>query len=164
MKVLLISDSHGYNDNIKKMAKLEAPYDQVLHMGDSGMEYSEIEKILGKPVAFVNGNCDWGDAFPTEKIISLDGVKIFMTHGHKYRVHSGDLLLLEYKAQSEDVEAAFFGHTHVPYMGGVAGKIIFNPGSISSPRTSDGRPSYGVMIIENGQIKSIEHRFFDIED
>lgn len=160
MKVLLFSDSHGNNANIAEAAKREAPYDHAIHMGDSAMKYAEIEKILGVPVAFVNGNCDWGNEFPTEKTISLGGVRIFMTHGHEYRVQY-DMGIFDYKVRSEECDIALFGHTHVPYEDGVDGKIIFNPGSISSPRTYDARPSYGVMVIENGKIKSLEHKFLD---
>lgn len=160
MKVIVFSDSHGYHDNLEEAVKAEGPFDQAICLGDTENKYYAIEGILNCPVAFVSGNCDWGADFPDEKTITVGGVKIFMTHGHHYKVQYG-LQMLEYQVGIMDVDVAFFGHTHKPHEG-VAGKaILFNPGSISFPRTEEGIPSYAVMEIENGQIKSLEHRFLE---
>ena len=36
MKILVMSDTHGYEDNLRLVLKKEAPYDCVIHLGDSG--------------------------------------------------------------------------------------------------------------------------------
>ena len=41
------------------------------------------------------------------------------------------------------------GHTHVPFIGKAANKIIFNVGSIGTPLDGVNRPSYGIIKIKN---------------
>ncbi len=59
----------------------------------------------------------------------------------------------------EHVDADFIcvGHTHVPYVLGVNGKRVVNPGSLGLPRDGDPRASYAV--IDNGRVelKRIEY-------
>ena len=49
-----------------------------------------------------------------------------------------------------DINILFLGHTHIPYIREVNGKIIANPGSSSQPRDGDNRQSYIVSDIKNG--------------
>ena len=44
-----------------------------------------------------------------------------------------------------------FGHIHAPIVARADGVTIVNPGSISLPRQSDGRPTYIVMNVEEGR-------------
>ena len=41
------------------------------------------------------------------------------------------------------------GHSHVPFIGKVANKTIFNVGSIGMPLDGDNRASYGIIKIKN---------------
>ena len=81
MKILLLSDTHGYlDDAIKKHAK-EA--DEIWHAGDFGtIELAdELQKI--KPVRGVWGNIDGKDvrlSYPLDNTFQMDGIKVFMTH------------------------------------------------------------------------------------
>ena len=34
MRVLVISDTHGYHKNLDRVLELERPYQQVIHLGD----------------------------------------------------------------------------------------------------------------------------------
>ena len=36
------------------------------------------------------------------------------------------------------------GHTHVPFIRRIGGKLIVNPGSVGQPRSGDARASYAV--------------------
>jgi len=91
---------------------------------------------------------------PVEKTVLLGDNTIYMRHGDGY-VNSNPESLLELT----DANIIIFGHTHVPYYKEVNGRHLFNPGSISKPRTADRIPSYGVLEIEtNGKI-NFQHIF-----
>lgn len=159
-KILLISDTHGFHENLEKVVDLEAPYDYVLHMGDAESWDPVIEDILGMPFEVVAGNCDWASDKPSEKMIEIEGIRIFMTHGHEYYVNTGMGVFNDY-AVACGCQVALFGHTHRPYLQQKDGVWIANPGSISRPRQSDKRPSYGVLTIDEQGILSIEIRYVE---
>ncbi len=146
-KVLLISDTHGFHENLEQVVKLEAPFDRVLHMGDTQGWDAKIAQIVKAPIDFVAGNCDWSSNSPSERIISIGGVSIFMTHGHEYYVSTGMEVLLDH-ARSCGCQVVLFGHTHRPYQKVCGGVLIANPGSISRPRQIGYEPSYGIMTID----------------
>lgn len=157
-KVLLISDTHGFHENLKEVVRLEAPFDRVLHMGDTEGWDPVIEEIIGAPIEIVSGNCDWASALPSEKTVSIGGVRIFMTHGHEYYVTTG-MEVLRDQAVSCGCQIALFGHTHRPHLEQYGGVLLANPGSISRPRQSDGVPSYGIMTIDETGTPRIDLKF-----
>ena len=148
-KILILSDSHGNITNMKKAVRLEKP-DMVIHLGDHFSDAEELEKKYPSiPVEAVKGNCD-SCLKPSEKLLELEGKKIFICHGHDYRVKS-DLLTLEYAALEKEADVVCFGHTHIPLYEQSGRLHIVNPGSIGAVRTLTGA-SYALMIIENGEI------------
>ncbi len=50
MKVLVISDTHGYHKNLDRVLELERPYDQVIHLGDIEGDEEYLEAKAGCPV------------------------------------------------------------------------------------------------------------------
>ena len=76
--------------------------------------------------------------------MDIDGVKIFITHGHLYSVKQ-ILLELEKVAEKYKVNAVCFGHTHIPYLNEKLGIKYFNPGALKDNR-------YGVLLIENKEL------------
>lgn len=54
------------------------------------------------------------------------------------------------------------GHTHMPFVKKIDGRLIFNPGSVGQPRDGDSRASYAILDTEKGEaeIRRIE---YDIE-
>ena len=82
-RVLLISDTHGFHENLEEVVRREAPFDRVLHMGDTEGWDPVIKEIVGVPVEIVSGNCDWASDLPSEKTVTIGGIRIFMTHGHE---------------------------------------------------------------------------------
>ena len=148
-KILVLSDSHGNITNMRRAVKLEKP-DMIIHLGD---HYSDAEELydMFPSITFemVKGNCD-SCLRPTEKLIEIEGKKIFMCHGHDYHVKS-DCLTLQYAALEKEAEIALYGHTHIPFYDRQGALHIMNPGSIGAVRTPYGA-TYGRLIIENGQI------------
>jgi putative phosphoesterase len=152
MKILIVSDSHGKNTNLKKaVANMQGTHDRLIHLGDSLCSPETIEEIAGCPVDMVRGNCDSSIyGVPLSKIIEIEGYRILLLHGHQYAGISG-LDSLRATAKANDVQIVMCGHTHVPLI--ERGEVtIVNPGSISQPRQEGHIPTYLVMNIENGQV------------
>lgn len=142
MKILVFSDSHG---NVAKMAEItrrEEP-DQLLHLGDLVQDARALgEQFPSLPLACVCGNCDGRSDLPAQRILTFDGRRVLMCHGHTYGVKAG-MGGAAAAAREAGVDALLFGHTHSAFCD-LAGELwIMNPGSIGSLYT----PTYGVIRI-----------------
>lgn len=134
MRIFVISDTHGRVENFLDAAgSLERP-DLIIHLGDLVNDGIKIEEKLGIDTVIVKGNCDiYPSDFDEEKILTIKGKKILITHGHKYGVKMDNLRLL-YKGKEEGVDLILFGHTHRPLLEKQDDILIMNPGSTSLPR------------------------------
>lgn len=148
MKWLVVSDSHGNLDNMKKAVEQEQP-DRILHLGDMVRDAERLqEQYPAIPVEMVRGNCDmgYGDA-PEERELSLGGKKIWMAHGHRWHVKLG-IGAFAYEARARQVAVALFGHTHEATCFREGDMWVMNPGTASGyPRAT-----YGIMEEQNGEI------------
>lgn len=152
MRILLVSDTHGRNGNFWTVYEKVKPVDLILHMGDIEGAEEEMEEGVACPFYAVAGNNDFFTSLPKEKELELAGHRIFMTHGHAYRVSMTNRYLAE-EAASRGCTIALYGHTHVPEIETVGGVTCVNPGSLSFPRQFDRRPSYMLMEIDRqGQV------------
>jgi len=81
IKILLLSDSHGYIDD--KILKYVKQADEVWHAGDIGdLKVSDAIKKL-KPIKGVYGNIDDAKArleFPEHNRFMCEGVDVWITH------------------------------------------------------------------------------------
>ena len=153
MKIGIISDSHGDNNAVEKAVKLMAGVDAIIHLGDYAKDGKYIRKLHPGQLYVVSGNCDFfTDAdTPSELVLEMEGKKVFVTHGHKYRVKDG-LNTLYYRVLELDADIVLFGHTHSSQIVKVEGMVFLNPGSVSRPRNTK-RPTYGIIEISKGNIK-----------
>lgn len=153
MKVLIVSDTHGREQNLAEALEQTGPIDQLIHLGDVEGGAEHIRELAGDaPAAIIAGNNDFFCDLPNERIFTLGGHRIFMTHGHGYFVHSGTLYLKR-EARKKGADIVMFGHTHKPYMEEDNELLVLNPGSLSQPRQEGHRPTYIVMeIADDGQI------------
>ncbi len=145
-KILVLSDSHGNIDGIKKVLDKEKDYDYVFHLGDYITDMDGFLKLLKQKAYCVRGNCD-GGSFDLE--LNLSGVKILLTHGNDYKVKYS-LTRLFLKAQEGEYNLVCFGHTHVPTLEVQNGITLFNPGALSK----HGKGCYGIIEIDNGNINA----------
>ena len=152
MKVLIVSDTHGREQNLAEALEQTGPIDQLIHLGDVEGGAEHIRELAGDaPAAIIAGNNDFFCDLPNERIFTLGGHRIFMTHGHGYFVHSGTLYLKR-EARKKGADIVMFGHTHKPYMEEDNELLVLNPGSLSLPRQEGHRPTYIVMeIADDGQ-------------
>ncbi len=146
MKILVVSDSHGKNVYLEQAYEKTQP-DMLIHLGD--LEGSErfIQSHVSCPVEMVAGNNDYFSELDGEKMITLGGYKVLLTHGHRYRVHFGTETIKDW-ARDKGANIVMFGHTHRPLLDTSTDVIALNPGSISQPR-QDGRiPTYALMELD----------------
>ncbi len=78
----------------------------------------------------VRGNCDFDGKYPEERIIEIQGKKIFICHGHKYGVKYG-YNSIYYRGKEVGADIVLFGHSHLPIIEEYDGLILMNPGSVS---------------------------------
>ena len=151
MKLLIASDIHGDINSAEAVARAyrESGADRLVLLGDllyhgprndlpdeyAPKKVIELLNSLKEEILAVRGNCDTEVDqmvldFPIladYAFIECDGVRMFVTHGHKFNtvtpppLRYGDILL--------------HGHTHVS---GVTpfgnGNLYINPGSVSIPK------------------------------
>ena len=157
MNVLIFSDSHGRGYLISEiMEKQITPPDAVVFLGD-GLRDLESADTGSAELYCVRGNCDFA-AFgeDEEQTVILGGLRVFMTHGHRYSVKNGYGLAIA-KAVSRGVDVLLFGHTHLPYYqciekgSEICGRTlerdlhVFNPGSLREG-------SFGTLTVRGGTV------------
>lgn len=146
-RVLIVSDSHGSTEVLEGIEKLHGnDVDLMIHCGDS--ELSESDAAIVN-FSSVKGNCDFYGNFPDEEIHVINGVRIFVTHGHLYSVKS-TLVNLYYKAKELQAVIVCFGHSHLLGAEMVDDVLFINPGSIRLPRGRTEK-SYAILELENGK-------------
>jgi len=156
-KVLVISDTHGRTKYLEKILPLVQPLDQLIHLGDVANDVDYIEVIAKCPCCFVAGNNDFYSTLPRERLIKLNNVPIFLTHGHYYYVNARKDILRSAAVQ-RGAKIVLFGHTHVPYLEEEDGILVANPGSLSLPRQEDRAPTYLLLFIgEDGNFRAEQH-------
>ena len=143
MNVGIISDTHGNWQAIDKVVSMAQKMDMWIHCGDCVPDAEYLQDLVTVPVHGVAGNCDWAMGnFGYEKVVDIEGHKIFLTHGHNYGVRYTREFLVE-AAESLGADIAIYGHTHiVEYSPGTP--LVLNPGSASRPR-DESRGSFMIM-------------------
>ena len=146
MKILVMSDSHGRSDLVQKCIEQHPDSHAVLFLGDVLLDMRGLDiKYPDRQFFCVRGNCDFDTDVPLERLVTLQGTGILMTHGHAHGIYRGlDALIA--CARTKGAKIALFGHTHVPYNQYHEGIYVLNPGSLSRPRDCS-RPSYGLIEI-----------------
>lgn len=134
-----------------------ADTDLFLHLGDGAFAFERIaERYPDRAFLCVRGNCDsrfqWTEERcpPEEQWITLEGKRLFFTHGHLYGVKGGlERLLATARAQHADL--VLYGHTHqafvqyLPATESAPEMYLLCPGSLSQP--ADGIATYGCIHI-----------------
>lgn len=147
MKILVVSDSHGFEGNLRKVIERVEPIDMLIHLGDFESGEDRIKKMVNCDVHMVPGNNDYAPHLDRDKVVSIAGHRIFLTHGHKYGVYYG-LYGLYDKAKENNCDVVLYGHTHIPKINYMDDITFVNPGSISLPRQNYTQPTFLIMEID----------------
>lgn len=145
MKLLVLSDSHGNLANAVA-AVAETEPDMILHLGDGWDDARELSLAYPDiPLEQVPGNCDFRMGEPQEKLLLVEGHRIFCCHGHTRGVKQGCGAAIA-EAKRQGAELLLFGHTHRSDWGREGALQWMNPGSVGDWR----RPSYGLVEVHPG--------------
>ncbi len=130
MRILVVSDTHGDLRNFEEVLRKHRDAEVVIHCGDGADETYEMKKLFpDRMFICARGNCDFCCDYPNIETITLEGKKLFITHGHIYNVKSG-LLNLSLAAGEAGAQLVLFGHTHNPVALYEDGVYFLNPGSL----------------------------------
>lgn len=144
MKLLVLSDSHGRIERCVEVIERERPQ-MLLHLGDLVRDAERLSQLFPQiPLRAVRGNGDFSSGAPERSVVEVEGVKLFLCHGHTLGVRQGTDLLLR-TALARGVQMALFGHTHRGLCELREGVWILNPGSLTEPRGCP--PSYGLVTL-----------------
>ena len=151
MRIVAFSDTHHNISRAERVINNIPGITGVIHCGDVLPDAEELKSDFSNIDFYtVPGNCDLFQG-ESEKLIEIEGKKIFITHGHRYNVKTE--VELEYptirdRGRELGAELVIFGHTHIPYNRNWGDIIVMNPGSIKYEGT------YGVIEVDNGKLKT----------
>lgn len=150
MVIYVVSDTHGHVEGfLDKVEEIGRP-DKIFFLGDYIEDVKIIEASLGVETIAVKGNNDFMNRdYKNEELLDINGVKIFLTHGHMYDVNF-DINNLYYRGEELGADLVFFGHTHRPIKITENRLTILNPGSASFPRTMGRKKTFIKLTLENG--------------
>ncbi|WP_300382183.1 metallophosphoesterase [Clostridium sp.] len=132
MKIVVMSDSHYDERSVEVIRTYIEDADVILHCGDGAPDVEILKDSFKGEVYAVCGNCDMNCIYPQERLLEFYGVKIFMTHGHRYNVKN-EYHSIAYRGREVDASIVLFGHSHKAIIDKDQGITIMNPGSISLP-------------------------------
>lgn len=130
MKTLvIISDTHnmGMGNMPSRVLNAMDEADYILHLGDGESDILALKRSYGGKVIAVRGNNDASGE--KERVVTIEGVKMLLTHGDLYNVRTRLEKLLA-RAKEEGVDYVLFGHTHRALVTEEGGVTFINPGSL----------------------------------
>lgn len=160
MRILIVSDTHRSLYTLEKILRDEPSFDMMIHCGDIEGQEDIIFEMTGPECAcvLVPGNNDFMSYLPRERSFEIEGLNIWVTHGHSYYV-SIDPSIIREEAQARNVNVVMFGHTHKPLVKYEEGVYLINPGSLTYPRQEGRRASYIVMYANKGKAPEFEIKY-----
>ena len=78
MKILIVSDTHGHERNLKKVIGRVGPVDEFIHLGDIEGHEDYIEALVDCPVHMVSGNNDFFSDLPREETFYLGKYQVMI--------------------------------------------------------------------------------------
>ena len=144
-RIGLVSDTHGMFR--PELFRALDGVELILHAGDVGPDEILARLATIAPVQAVYGNTDApGRALLRESIqLTIDGVRIHVSHGHEVGSPDPERLAAKY-----DADVIVYGHTHRQLVARVADRLIVNPGAAGARRFNL-QPSVGVLTITDGR-------------
>ena len=129
-KILIFSDTHGDINRCLDIIEKADSVSAIFHAGDYTGDAEDLESIYPNiPIYYVKGNNDYFSKAPSHMLVTIDGVKIFITHGHEQNVkYEYEFMTLRKAAEKYDPDLIIFGHTHIPYTDYKGKATLLNPG------------------------------------
>ena len=150
MKILIVSDTHRRDGNLREIIEKQSPFDMLIHLGDTEGSEAYFKEWVNNDncvIRVVRGNNDFFSQTDREKEISIGKYRAFLTHGHMYGV-SFELETIKEEARARKVDIVMFGHTHKPLVDKRGRTLFLNPGAVGKGL----RPTYGILTVEGDRI------------
>lgn len=147
--IVVISDSHGNMRALESLDGIFSESDYIVHLGDTSGDGAKILKKFPEKTILINGNCDPIRCGDNERVLQIEGVKIFATHGHLYSAKT-TLSRLAARAKELGCGVCLYGHTHRAREDEINGVLLINSGTMS--RYS--RNSYCYLVINGDKAVS----------
>ena len=157
MNVGVVSDSHGDTQSLRALVEKMGKLDALCFLGDISDDARYLEDWLAlrsERIAFyaVRGNNDFYGHDPEEIVLTLEGRRILMVHGHRQGVKQG-LLRLSLYAQQKSVDVALFGHTHMAHVERDGDLLMLNPGAAGRGFFASQPPRGAVLCLGKGDVQ-----------
>lgn len=149
MRIFVFSDTHDLWENVLSVLEADSP-DLIIHLGDHTADAEMIRARTHIPLLSVSGNSssDRSSGVPDHRLITLEGHRVYLCHGHLHNVKDS-LIFLSYAMQEQGVDLALFGHTHHPCDEQFGSTRLINPGSA--------RSTYAVLTLTRDTV-TCEHK------
>ncbi len=149
-RIMVISDTHRHLEHILRVLDNIKEFNMIIHLGDNVADAKQLQRAYPwAETLAVQGNNDLVSPYaPMEICREIEGVKFFITHGHKYGVKHGYERII-YRAMENEAQVLLFGHTHIPLETREEGMVVLNPGGYNSYKKQ-----IGIVEIENGRAKA----------
>lgn len=132
MRILVVSDSHGFSSRIFEAVERQPEAKALIFLGDGERDIEKVEQAYPRLyVIKVKGNCDFASFLPVNAVDEFDGVRVYCTHGYEEKVKFGRNILRQCAADNK-AAIALYGHTHIADTTYDDGIWLVNPGSIAS--------------------------------
>lgn len=145
MEYIVLSDTHGEIELIKKVLEIHKDIKNIIFLGDVLSDVSFLN-FSNYNLVCVKGNCDFFVNMETEKVLKFKKITLLLTHGHNFLVKSGTNKLKNYAAQI-GANVVLYGHTHKQEYKIEDGITLINVGSLKSEK------SYGILSVTDGHTK-----------
>ena len=152
-RIIALSDSHGDVNALRDALDLAAKrgkINAVVFLGDGAADFEQIRPSLvkqGIQCHVVRGNNDWSSREEAEILFSVNGVKIFATHGHMWHVKYG-IERLWFAAREREAQVALYGHTHREKIDLEYNITFVNPGAVCE-HYGKNRSAYAEILVED---------------
>lgn len=152
MRLAVFSDSHNITSLLKE--GIEEVYkrkkvDMFIFLGDGLGDFYALRSFMlslnpEAQIVAIRGNNDMLHTNDVDdRVLSINGVNLFLTHGHKCLVKISTHYLAK-EARERNCAIALYGHTHTKDISDKGGVWLMNPGS-----TNFMHPSALVIDIED---------------
>lgn len=157
MKVLVVSDSHGEQENLRNLSLIakEEKVEKIIHLGDDFddsdfliNEGINVERVPGVFSAYYSEK-----DIPNRKVIEIEGWKILLSHTKEK--HENDLpddISPENSVKNSVADIMLYGHSHIPAIGIEGSVYLINPGHLKSEDKRGFEPSYALLDITKDSI------------
>jgi len=161
-RLLVISDTHGNLANAQKAINLMGSIDLIVHAGDHYLDALKISRSAVIPVVGVAGNRDYSSEAAEEELFCVEDSKLYVTHGHQYAA-TARVSGLQKRAKHLGAQVVIYGHTHVPHLEVLDGRMYLNPGSLHLPRDASGK-SFALLEIRGKTVSARITRLADLAE